>query len=119
MSNVSFNCRRCGNCCKWPGYVRLFSFEAEAIAEFLGITVHDFTDRYTVLTRDRRNLSLIECQDGTCLFLRDTLPPSCAIEAVKPRQCKQFPLAWNFAGWEKECAGTIFDKLLEKDGELN
>jgi len=38
MSDVSFKCRRCGNCCKWPGYVRLFSFEVEQIAEFLNLS---------------------------------------------------------------------------------
>ena len=27
-------------------------------------------------------------------------------QAAKPRQCRNFPLVWNFPGWEKECAGS-------------
>lgn len=107
MSDVSFKCRRCGTCCKWPGYVRLFSFEVEAIAIFLGITVYEFTDKYTVLTHDRCNLSLIEYPDGKCIFFNEE-NAECLIEAVKPQQCKKFPLEWNFKGWEQECAGAAF-----------
>lgn len=110
MSDVSFKCRRCGNCCKWPGYVRLFSFEVEKIAEFLNLSVHEFTDKYTILTNDRRNLSLIEYPGGKCIFFRKNSPNGCMIEAVKPQQCRNFPLSWNFDGWEKECAGEIIDK---------
>ena len=108
MSNVSFKCRRCGNCCKWPGYVRLFSFEVEKIAEFLKLSVHEFTDKYTILTNDRRNLSLIEYPGGKCIFLTEN-PSGCLIEAVKPLQCQRFPLEWNFPNWQKECAGEIGD----------
>jgi uncharacterized protein len=104
MSDVSFTCRRCGTCCKWPGYVRLFSFETEAIADFLELTVHEFTDEFTILTGDRRNLSLIEHPGGRCIFFCEE-SNACKIESVKPQQCKQFPLEWNFKGWEKECAG--------------
>ena len=27
-----FRCRRCGNCCRWPGYVRLDGEEIGALA---------------------------------------------------------------------------------------
>jgi Fe-S-cluster containining protein len=102
---TDFKCGRCGTCCKWSGYVRLREGELEDIAAFLEMAPHEFAEKYTVLTRDRRGLSLIEREDGSCIFFEDS-PPVCLINAVKPQQCRDFPLRWNFPGWEKECAGA-------------
>ena len=102
---ASFRCRRCGNCCRWSGYVRLSEAEIDAIAGFLAMTPERFIAEYTRLTADRSGLSLIEKDDGSCVFLEESRPPACRIEAVKPRQCRDFPEKWNFPGWEKECAG--------------
>ncbi len=109
MENRKFKCARCGNCCRWRGYVRLKEDEIEKIAVFLNMSELDFTDRYTELTADRRNLTLIENEVGHCIFFEDN-PPACRIEPVKPQQCRDFPLKWNFPGWEKECAGEIIQK---------
>ena len=70
--------------------------------------VLDFIERYCRLTEDRRGLSLIEQPDGSCIFLEEN-PPRCMIQAAKPRQCKTFPLEWNFPGWETKCAGTMIE----------
>lgn len=105
LSMKNFSCKRCGNCCKWPGYVRLLTNEAEEIADFLGMELHYFTGKYTIVTADRRNLSLIEKDDGSCIFYNEN-PPGCAINPVKPQQCRDFPYRWNFPGWEKECRGA-------------
>jgi guanylate kinase len=96
-------CRRCGNCCRWHGWVRLSDGEIDVIAEFLGMSPVEFIDRYTVLAGDRRSLSLDERPDGECIFFRDGEISSCMIEPVKPQQCRDFPDKWNFPGWEKEC----------------
>ncbi len=108
MSKRIFHCSRCGNCCRWPGYVRVTESECDAIADLLGIEVLDFIERYCRLTEDRRGLSLIEQPDGSCIFLEEN-PPRCMIQAAKPRQCKTFPLEWNFPGWETKCAGTMIE----------
>jgi hypothetical protein len=101
----NFECKRCGKCCKWPGYVRLLTGEAEKIADFLGLELHAFTAEYTVVTADRNNLSLTEKADGSCIFFEDN-PPGCAINSVKPKQCRDFPHHWNFPGWQDECEGV-------------
>ncbi len=104
---TGFHCVRCGNCCRWSGYVRLGVGEPDAIAEFLGIPVADFIDRHTRLVADRSGLSLLENADGSCPFLDMTADgAACRIQQVKPRQCRNFPLFWNFPGWERECAGA-------------
>ena len=101
-----FSCRRCGRCCRWPGCVRLETGEAEAIAGFLGMAAEDFYDRFTAISRDRSCLILTEEAGGRCVFLEDGEISSCRIDPVKPRQCRAFPLEWNFPGWEKECPGA-------------
>lgn len=97
----TFVCRRCGGCCRPRGYVRLRTGEADAIAAYLGMTVHEFTEQYTRLTDDRSGLSLIEAADGACVFLLET--QACRIQEMKPAQCREFPLRWNFSGWERIC----------------
>lgn len=101
-----FHCARCGNCCKWPGYVKISIEETELIAAFLQMDVPTFTDKYAMLTADRRGLSLTEQTDGACVFYDDN-PPSCRIEPVKPSQCRLFPVNWNFEGWQDECKGSV------------
>ena len=103
--NDGFHCVRCGACCRWEGPVRVSEQEIDAIARFLGIPVKDFIRDHTVLTSDRRSLSLRENPDGSCCYY-DPSARSCRIQAVKPKQCRDFPLVWNFPGWEKLCAGA-------------
>jgi len=93
-------CLRCGNCCRWQGYVRVSPDEIDAIAGYLGLTVESFIGRYTRLTHDRGGLSLTEKRDGSCVFLAGN---DCAIHDVKPEQCRGFPWDWHFPGCEEQC----------------
>ena len=103
----SFHCVRCGACCRWEGPVRVSEQEVDAIAAYLNIPVRDFIRDHTVLTPDRRSLSLRENPDGSCCYYDPAA--GCRIQAVKPKQCRDFPLKWNFPGWEKLCAGAQAD----------
>ena len=97
-------CRRCGNCCRVAGYVRLAAGEPASIAARLGLSEREFADRYAVLTADRAALSLAEKPDGACVFLDGG--NACAIHAVKPRQCRDFPAGWRFSDWNTICAAA-------------
>lgn len=99
-----FQCRRCGRCCQWPGYVRVSGEEINAIAEFLGMSEREFIETYTIITDDRRGLSILEKANGHCVFYHDD-PPRCQIDPVKPKQCRDFPGVWNFPGWNRICEG--------------
>jgi Fe-S-cluster containining protein len=98
---ATFRCQRCGACCRVPGYVALAPGEPEAIAAFLGLDIYAFTARYTALTFNRRDLSLVEGEDGRCVFLQDD--NACRIQPVKPAQCRGFPFLWTSPGLARVC----------------
>ncbi|PTX99643.1 zinc/iron-chelating domain-containing protein [Verrucomicrobia bacterium LW23] len=95
-----YQCERCTACCRWPGFVRLGDGEAERIAAYLGMSVHDFIQRYMELLPSRQALGIISRPNHECIFLEGN---DCAIQAVKPRQCAGFPNTWNFTGWRDIC----------------
>ena len=100
-----FTCRRCGACCRVPGYVALGPGEAEAIAAHLGMDVYAFTERHTRLTGNRNGLSLTEQADGSCVFLR--ADNACRIQPVKPAQCKGFPSDWKSPRLRQTCPALM------------
>ena len=96
-----FQCLGCGACCRQSGHVRVTDQEIEAIAAFLGMTVHDFIQAHTCLARNRQGLSLADKANGECFFLTEK---GCALNPVKPAQCRDFPVKWRFSGFETVCA---------------
>lgn len=97
---IFYECERCTACCRWPGEVRLNEAEITRLAAFLGKSEFEFIQRYTRLTRDRRGLALADKANGECIFLEGN---DCAVQPVKPRQCREFPNLWNFPGFEQVC----------------
>ena len=66
----------------------------------LGLSEHDFIQKYTRLRADRQGLALMDKPNGECIFLDGN---DCTVQPVKPRQCQDFPNLWNFPGFEKTC----------------
>lgn len=95
---IVLECHRCAACCRWPGEVRLDAAELSAIAAFRGMGEQDFIEQHTRLRKDRRGLALKEQPDGSCIFLENG---GCAIQAVKPQQCREFPNRWVNSLWGK------------------
>lgn len=61
-----------------------------------------FTEQYTRLRNDRLGLSLRDQADGACIFLAGS-PATCHIQAVKPRQCRDFPMQWKYEDLNAIC----------------
>ena len=99
-----YECQRCGNCCRWPGYVRVTAKELEAIASFLDMTAEVLTQSYTALTDDRRSLTLVEQPNGHCIFL--DADGDCMIYPVRPKQCRDFPDKWTVPDFENRCSAV-------------
>ncbi|HEY4983555.1 MAG TPA: hypothetical protein VIJ24_00675, partial [Verrucomicrobiae bacterium] len=74
--------------------------EITRLATFKGLSESDFIQQFTRLRWDRGGLALKEQPDGACVFLEGE---SCAVQPVKPQQCRDFPNFWNFPGFEQTC----------------
>ncbi len=103
---IFFDCQRCTACCRWPGQVKLSEAEIARLAAHLGLSEFDFIQRFTRLRPDRRGLSLIERPNGACVFLEGR---DCAVQPVKPQQCRDFPNLWRFEGFEEHCRAVPRD----------
>ena len=97
---IFYECQRCTACCRWPGQVRLSAAEITRLATFKGLSENEFIQQFTRLRHDRQGLALKEQPDGACIFLDGE---NCAVQPVKPQQCREFPNLWNFPGFEKIC----------------
>lgn len=95
-----FQCQRCGNCCRWPGFVKLTDHDIIAISAYLGLTEEEFIQSHTRLRPRRDGLALLDKANGECAFLDGT---DCRLQSVKPEQCRGFPNTWNFPGWRDVC----------------
>ena len=74
--------------------------EISRVATFLAVSESVFIQRFTRLTQDRRALALEEKSNGECIFLEGG---DCAVQPVKPQQCRDFPNLWNFPGFDEIC----------------
>ncbi|MFZ2657710.1 MAG: YkgJ family cysteine cluster protein [Victivallales bacterium] len=93
INNSEFTCIRCGQCCRWHGYVHVSEEEVEEIALAIGMDIAEFYETM-VMPGDGDGVSLNENKDGTCPFYVD-LPPGCRIYECRPLQCRTYPLKWN------------------------
>lgn len=100
---VFHECQRCTACCRWPGQVRLTEAEITRLAEFRGLGEHEFIQQFTRLRADRAGLALMDKPNGECVFLDGE---DCAVQPVKPQQCRDFPNLWNFPGFEQTCGAV-------------
>lgn len=108
---VEYECQRCTNCCRWPGFVRLSDAEIIRISSYLGISEFEFIQRFTQLRPQRNGLALVDNEeDGACIFLDGN---NCSIQSVKPQQCRDFPNRWRFPGWRSLC------QAIPMNSELN
>lgn len=97
---IFYECQRCTACCRWPGQVVLTEAEITKLAAFKNLSEFDFIQQFTRLTENRRGLAIKDKSNGECIFLDGN---DCAVQPVKPQQCRDFPNLWNFPGFEKVC----------------
>ncbi len=103
---IFYECQRCTACCRWPGQVRLTEAEITRLATFQQLSEVEFIQKFTRLNSDRTGLALLDKPNGECIFLTGN---DCAVQAVKPQQCRDFPNLWNFPGFEKICRAIPTD----------
>ena len=107
-SGVRYECTRCGNCCRWPGFVAVSNEEIGDLADHLGFSEDDFIQCFTRLRPNREGLALIDNEHGECVFLSGQ---DCLVQPVKPRQCRRFPNEWNQPGWRETCQAVPVESV--------
>lgn len=87
-AGLRFKCTECGQCCTGsPGYAWVTELEIIEIANYLKMTIDDFSRKYIRRIEDR--FALLEHPiNYDCVFLKDK---KCQIYPVRPTQCKTFP----------------------------
>ncbi len=134
---LRFECSQCGKCCTGaPGAVRVTEQEILQLAEFFGISraafERDFIRRIETAGAQDNLLrgsivSLIEREDGSCIFLNDG---KCGVHSLRPAQCRTFPFwtknlrteeSWQRTGLECPGIGSgpvwVRDEILRTVGE--
>lgn len=122
---LHFKCTGCGKCCTgFPGYVWVSEEEIAGMANFLNLSISEFSAKYLRQVGDR--VSLIEQPVSyDCVFFKDK---QCTIYEARPLQCRTYPF-WksNLASeeaWEKtalECEGIrdsypkVPNEIIEKN----
>ncbi len=96
-----FECHRCGECCRKPGYVYVSQAETEAMAAFLKKDIREFMEESCEVL-DRQKIVLKKLGDEACIFLTDT---GCTVHPAKPRQCTDFPYKWRTPASFSYCQG--------------
>ena len=103
-----FECQPgCTDCCTQQGFVYLNDADVARAAEFVGISVAEFEQRYVYRTRHKMRLRV--AKHAHCYFLKDG---GCGIHPAKPLQCRTFPfwpeLIGSARAWQrtsKRCPG--------------
>ena len=90
----SFKCQQCGTCCRWSGHVLLTEADIARLSAAAGLSEEDFIGRHTVLAANRRQLSLSDGPDGSCILLKED---RCTFYEARPDQCRDFPHGWRVA----------------------
>jgi Fe-S-cluster containining protein len=99
-----FECHRCGNCCRGDGDVVLTADDTPRLAATLQRTAPEFVAEFTRVREDGATV-LIDQGDAlrSCIFL--TAENTCRVHAVKPEQCRGFPMKWRPPDALEICAG--------------
>jgi Fe-S-cluster containining protein len=99
---IYFECQQCGGCYTGEsGTIYVGKEEILTIAEFLDISVSEFTDRYAYPYKD--SCSIREDEQGQCLFY----DKGCRIYPVRPMQCRTFPFWFSNLRSETKWQETI------------
>ena len=79
---LRFECSRCGDCCRGPGYVWVSPREIDRLAGCLALSVEAFSQRFLRTVAGRT--ALVDNAAGDCVFWED----GCSVYDARPTQCR-------------------------------
>nr|WP_258864542.1 YkgJ family cysteine cluster protein [Helicobacter sp. MIT 01-3238] len=103
-------CKECGGkCCVGEsGYIFLSLSQAEAIADFLHLSLEDFARKYLIKVGYRFSLIEKRYENGFACVFFDEVKKSCQIYPLRPKQCVDFPFWDKMRGKKCEDLGELF-----------
>lgn len=87
MSEISFSCKRCGDCCHGKGGIILGKKDLKRLCAYFQLDVEEFLDKYTENHHEKACLTVGE--DGYCSFFKKDV--GCGIHDVRPDVCRAWP----------------------------
>ncbi|HPH03330.1 MAG TPA: YkgJ family cysteine cluster protein [Spirochaetota bacterium] len=115
---MAFGCKRCGQCCSWPGMVFFTREERSAAAQHLGMSERAFSSAYH-LGQTGENEWVVHAPRGCPLLGQNK---ECAIYPVRPLQCASYPFWRSKLGtpaarraYLRECPGAGRGRWLKWD----
>ena len=118
QDGLRFSCTQCGDCCRGLGYVWLDEEMVNTLAEHLGLSPDEFSEKYVRKVGAR--LCLTDKPNYDCIFWDDDA--GCEVYEVRPAQCRTFPF-WpenlesprTWERTEKVCPGSGKGRLYPID----
>lgn len=92
QNKTVFKCQQCGACCRWPGNVLLTDADVSRLASAMQLSEEELIRNYTELAGNRRQLTLTERADGSCVLLEGS---ACRFYEARPEQCRIYPEGWK------------------------
>jgi Fe-S-cluster containining protein len=84
---AKFECQKSGNCCRREGVVYATVPEMKAMADFLGINLGDFIQRFTQ-RKDGWYMIASPTHRPTCFLTPEN---TCSVYQFRPKACKTYP----------------------------
>lgn len=99
MEEISFECKRCGKCCRRRGDLPITPMELVLYCNYFNMTAQQFLDEYANIERAPGELPKVFLkhkgdEKKTCIFFEEE--KGCTINPIKPAICYLFPFFQNF-----------------------
>jgi len=102
-NSIKFECQGSGNCCVSRGsygYVYLSLKDRKKLANFFGLSVKDFINKYCSIENNYYHLKETK-KNGDCIFLENN---KCNVYKSRPIQCRTWPF------WEENMGAKKWKK---------
>jgi uncharacterized protein len=87
MPELSFNCQRCGRCCKGEGGIVMTARDRERLARHLGLDTAAMLEHCAEAVADKIRLRM--GSDGYCIFF--VQGQGCSVHPGRPDICRAWP----------------------------
>jgi Fe-S-cluster containining protein len=117
IDNIPFECTKCGECCRWDGYVFLTDSDIDTISKHFKKSREDWIEDNT---KKVNNKLVLKDKDGSkgCIYLKDN---ECTIFDIKPKQCSEYPKSYDkrCPGFKKNGSSIMKSKYIEAIEKIN